>query len=108
MGRIPSTLATDSTRSDTLAVPDTTAGADADSSEAKGFIVSFAGFLTEDRAKELAARIHIGGENARVVTSSRDGSTIYRVVLGPYLTKEEAERAGKESGLAYWVFEGLP
>lgn len=98
----------DSTTGDTLAIPDTAAATDADSSEAKGFIVSFAGFLTEDRARELAARIHIGGENARVVTSSRDGSTIYRVVLGPYLTKEEAERAGKESGLAYWVFEGLP
>ncbi len=98
----------DSTRGDTLAIPDSAVVAGEDSTEDKGFIVSFAGFLTEDRAKELAARIHVGGENARVVTSSRDGSTIYRVVLGPYLTKEEAERAGKESGLAYWVFEGLP
>jgi hypothetical protein len=98
----------DSTSGDTLAIPDSSVIAEQDSSEATGFIVSFAGFLTEDRARELAGRIRIGGENARVVTSSRDGSTIYRVVLGPYLTKEEAERAGKESGLAYWVFEGLP
>jgi hypothetical protein len=98
----------DSTDGDTLAIPDSAVVADDDSTEAKGFIVSFAAFLTEDRAKELANRIHVGGENARIITSSRDGSTIYRVVLGPYLTKEEAERAGKESGLAYWVFEGLP
>ena len=98
----------DSTSGDTIAIGDSTVVAEEDSTDAKGFIVSFAGFLTEDRAKELAERIRIGGENARVVTSSRDGSTIYRVVLGPYLTKEEAERAGKESGLAYWVFEGLP
>lgn len=98
----------DSTSGDTLAIPDSAVVADDDSTAARGFIVSFAGFLTDDRARELAARIHVGGENARVVTSSRDGSTIYRVVLGPYLTKDEAERAGKESGLAYWVFEGLP
>lgn len=98
----------DSTGGASLAIPDSSVVADSDSTEPKGFIVSFAGFLTEDRAKELAGKIHVGGENARVVTSSRDGSTIYRVVLGPYLTKEEAERAGKESGLAYWVFEGLP
>ena len=101
-------IATDSTRVDTMALPDSAAAAAGDSTESAGFIVSFAAFLTEDRAKELAARIHVGGENARIVTSSRDGSTIYRVVLGPYLSKEEAERAGKESGLAYWVFEGLP
>jgi hypothetical protein len=101
-------IAVDSTRGDSLAVPDSAIVADADSTEPKGFIVSLAGFLTEDRARELAGRVRVFGENARVVTSSRDGSTIYRVVLGPYLTKEEAERAGKESGLAYWVFEGLP
>jgi hypothetical protein len=101
-------IATDSTRADTMAIPDTAVASGAEPNEPEGFIVSFAAFLTEDRARELAARIHVGGENARIVTSSRDGSTIYRVVLGPYLTKEEAERAGKESGLAYWVFEGLP
>ena len=38
------------------------------------------------------AQIHVGNENARVVTASRDGSTIYRVVLGPYPTRDEAER----------------
>jgi hypothetical protein len=79
-----------------------------DSTEARGFIVSFAAFLTEDRADELAARIKVGGETARVVPAARGGATIYRVVLGPYLTRDEAERAGKESGHAYWVFEGLP
>lgn len=101
-------IETDSTQGDTLAIPDSAVAEAEDHSDAEGFIVSFAAFLAEDRARELAARIHVGGENARIVTSSRDGSTIYRVVLGPYLTKDEAERAGKESGLAYWVFEGLP
>ena len=87
---------------------DTTTRSATDSTESRGFIVSFAAFLTEDRASELAARIKVGGEAARVVAAQRDGSTIYRVVLGPYLTRDEADRAGKESGHAYWVFEGLP
>ena len=79
-----------------------------DTTTPKGFILSFAAFLTEDRARELAARIHVGGENARVAATPRGGATIYRVVLGPYLTKEEAERVGRESGHSYWVFEGSP
>jgi hypothetical protein len=91
----------------TVVVTDTSVGA-GDSSAPKGFILSFAAFLTEDRAKELAARITVGGETARVVATPRASSTIYRVVLGPYLTKDEAERVGRESGHAYWVFEGLP
>jgi hypothetical protein len=98
---------------DTLGVRDSTVGATdtaaaADTAAPKGFILSFAAFLTEDRAKELAARITVGGETARVVATARASSTIYRVVLGPYLTRDEAERAGRESGHAYWVFEGLP
>ena len=80
----------------------------ADTAGPRGFIVSFAAFLTEDRAKELASRIRVGGETAHVAMSQKDGSTIYRVVLGPYLSKDEAEKAGKDSGHSYWVYEGNP
>lgn len=80
----------------------------ADTSAPRGFIVSFAAFLTEDRARELAAQIRVGGEAAHVATTTRDGSTIYRVVLGPFLSREEAEKAGKDSGHSYWVYEGTP
>ena len=99
----------DSTPPDTLSTPgatDTTSGQIADTAQVSGFVVSFAAFLNAERARELASRIHVGGESARVVTSSRDGATIYRVVLGPYATREEADRAGRESGQSYWVFEG--
>lgn len=89
---------------DSTAIADSTAGAEAP----RGFILSFAAFLTEDRARDLAGRIHVGGETARVVTTTRGNATIYRVVLGPFLTREEAERAGRESGHSYWVFEGMP
>jgi len=99
-------VAVDSTQRDSTS---STAGANvADTLGPKGFIVSFAAYIAEDRARDLAARIHVGGENARVVSSSRNGQTIYRVVLGPYLTREEADRAGRESKQSYWVFEGEP
>ena len=73
-----------------------------------GYTVSFAALLVADKARELAASIRVGSENARVVTAVRDGSTIYRVVLGPYSTREEAERVGRESRQSYWIYEGGP
>ena len=73
-----------------------------------GYTVSFAALLVADKARELAASIRVGNENARVVTGVRDGSTIYRVVLGPYPTREEAERVGRESKESYWIYEGGP
>jgi cell division septation protein DedD len=73
-----------------------------------GFTVSFAALLVADKARELASQIRVGSENARVVTAVRDGSTIYRVVLGPYPTRDEAERVGRESKQSYWIYEGGP
>ncbi len=73
-----------------------------------GYTVSFAALLVGDKARELAASIRVGNENARVVTGVREGSTIYRVVLGPYPTREEAERVGRESKQSYWIYEGGP
>lgn len=75
---------------------------------ASGYTVSFAALLQQDKARDLAAQIKVGAENARVVTAMRDGAAIYRVVLGPYATKDEAERVGKESKQSYWVYEGGP
>ena len=72
------------------------------------YTVSFAALLVADKARELAASIRVGSENARVVTAVRDGSTIYRVVLGPYPTREEAERIGRESKQSYWIYEEGP
>lgn len=103
----------DSIRVDSAVADSTTTAGDtnaiaADTATSSGYIVSFAAFLTEDRANELAKTIKVGGESARVVSSMRDGSAIYRVVLGPFLTKDEAEAAGRASGHSYWVYEGTP
>jgi hypothetical protein len=94
------------TRADSTAVPPTTP--DTAVRRPAGWTVSFAALLVPDKARELAAQIHVGNESARVITAMRDGSTIYRVVLGPYATREEAERVGRESRNSYWVYEGGP
>lgn len=70
--------------------------------------VQLAAVLSEERAREIARSVRVTGAQPRVVTSSVDGSRVYRVVLGPYATKLEADRVGKLSGRAYWVFEGVP
>jgi cell division septation protein DedD len=73
-----------------------------------GFTVSFAALLVAEKARDLAMRIRVGGENARVVAVTRDGSIVYRVVLGPYATREAADRVGRESKQPFWIYEGGP
>jgi len=70
--------------------------------------VQLAAVLSEDRAREIAQSVRVDGARPRVVTSSVDGARVYRVVMGPYPTKLDADRVGKLSGRAYWVFEGVP
>jgi hypothetical protein len=72
------------------------------------YTVQLAAVLSEALAREAAAGINIEGRTPRISTSVRDGRTLYRVVLGPFSSREEAERIGKASGRSYWVFEGAP
>lgn len=75
---------------------------------AGGFTVSFASLLSESAARVLADRIRIDGRRPRVVATTSDGVTIYRVVVGPFDTREAAVAAGERSGVPFWVFAGLP
>lgn len=76
--------------------------------ERETWTVSFATLLSEERATEMARDIKIDGRTARVIEGNRDGIPIWRVVLGPFDRREDAERAGMASRLPYWVFEGVP
>ncbi len=71
-----------------------------------GFTVSFFALLSEQRAQSEAAKIHVGGESAHVETVMRNGVPVYRVILGPYPTCAEAQRAAHESGKTVWIPEG--
>ncbi len=73
-----------------------------------GFTVSFAALLDQAKAREMANGIRVDGRVAHIVPAVREGTTIFRVVLGPYSTRADAERAGRTSGRPYWVYEGPP
>ncbi len=72
------------------------------------FTVSFAALLNAEKAHMLADSIAVGGAHARVVPSQRAGTTIYRVVLGPFPNRAAAELVGRDSKRSYWVFPGQP
>jgi hypothetical protein len=73
-----------------------------------GWTVSFAALLDGARAQQMAASIVVDGQPARVMPAVLDGTTVHRVVLGPYATRADAERAGRSSGQPFWVYEGTP
>ena len=72
--------------------------ADTIASAPRGFWVEFAAYLVQQRAQDLAAHIHVGDENATIVVGAVSGVPIYRVVLGPFPTREEAEQKAAASG----------
>lgn len=75
---------------------------------APGYTVSFAALLSQARAQSLADSIVVGAARARVVVGEAAGVPLYRVVLGPYLTRADAEAAGRYAGRQFWIFEGRP
>ena len=75
---------------------------------AAGFIVSFAALLSEDKAQQVAGTIKVGETQAHVLSTTTAGSPIFRVVMGPFLTRQEAERIGRASRREYWIYEGSP
>lgn len=70
-----------------------------------GYMVSFAAVLSEQKARQTAAEISVNGLRPRVIPTQSGSTTIYRVVLGPYGMREEAERVGRDSRRQYWVYE---
>jgi len=70
--------------------------------------VQVAAVLSEDRAREIVRTIRVDGVQPRVVVSTADGARVYKVVMGPFSTRAEADRVGRQSGRDYWVFEGVP
>ena len=71
---------------------------------ADAWMVGFATLTDEAAARRLAAGIR----GARLVPAMRDGAPAWRVVAGPYPSREAAERAGIASDRPFWVFEAGP
>ncbi len=74
--------------------------------ERGSYVVQFAALKAEAPAQQLASSIKANGEKAHVVITSSNGIALYRVILGPFRSRADAERAGQAAGRDYWVFEG--
>jgi cell division protein FtsN len=74
----------------------------------KEYIMQCGSFRTIDRAEELRAKIAFQGLESRILTSDGKNGLWYRVVLGPYERKREAERhrhqlrSGNVNGCKIW------
>jgi hypothetical protein len=74
-----------------------------------GFTVQFAAVRSSDAARDAANEIKSSGASrAKVITTERAGVPIYRVVMGPFPTREDAERVARATGKPYWIYEGAP
>jgi hypothetical protein len=103
----------DSARRQGAATPGTgsSSGASSAGGEAQqsGFTVQFAAVRSSDAARDAAREIETSGSTkARVIATERAGVTIYRVVMGPFPTREDAERVARATGKPYWIYEGAP
>ena len=76
--------------------------------QSAGFTVSFAALLSEDKAQQVASSIKVNGTAAHVVSTTTAGSPIFRVVMGPFATRDEADKIGRASKREYWIYEGSP
>ncbi len=73
-----------------------------------GFTVSFAALLSEEKAQQIASAIKVNGNAAHVVSTMTAGSPIFRVVMGPFPTRDEADKVGRAAKHEYWIYEGSP
>jgi cell division septation protein DedD len=73
-----------------------------------GFTVQFAALRSQQAANDVLKDVHVSGATPRLVATTREGVTIFRVVIGPFPTREDAERVASTSGKSYWVYEGAP
>jgi hypothetical protein len=56
---------------------------------------------------EMAQQLSRAGLAARVLSPSRPDEG-YRVVLGPYGTRAEAEAIGRKLGRPFWIYQPEP
>jgi hypothetical protein len=73
-----------------------------------GFTVSFAALLSEENARQIASLIKVNGTAAHIVSTTTAGSPIFRVVMGPFTTRDEANKVGRAAKHEYWIYEGSP
>ncbi len=99
---LPTPLAPDSSRAAEIAP------GQVEQAERRGWILSFATVLSAERAEAITASVVVGGRRPRIVRSEASGTPVFRVIMGPFRSRDEAERAGRESRQTFWVYEEVP
>jgi hypothetical protein len=91
-----------------LGDPEPPAAAPAPAPRAREYLVQIGAVSNEERAKRIAQGINVDGNAAHVMSVPGPDRTVYRVVLGPYRSRAAAEKAGRSSGMSYWILEAAP
>jgi cell division septation protein DedD len=73
-----------------------------------GFSVSFAAVTTQAAADSLVRAIVVNGQHPRVAPARVAGREVFRVVLGPFATRDAAVQAGRAARRDFFVFEEAP
>jgi cell division septation protein DedD len=78
------------------------------------FTLQFGALRDESAARDLASEIREARSTPRVMATVRVVATtvgdreVFRVIAGPFRTRADAEAAGQQSGVPFWVYEGAP
>ena len=93
-----------SARRQTLAVAEAEAPVGAVPAPGQEVFVQVSSTSNAQWAEGLAADLRLAGMRASVLPPTA-ADEMYRVVLGPYSTREEAETIGRKLGMPYWIFQ---
>jgi hypothetical protein len=76
----------------------------ADTVEAARIYLQVSSSQNPEWAEDFATRLSAAGLSASVLTPRPDEEA-YRVVIGPYRTREEADSVGRELGSPYFIYQ---
>jgi hypothetical protein len=113
---MPDTAATDSLLSrlqgplTPMRLPDTLASPMDSMPAAQGptFTVQFAAVRSAESAQAVVQNLTLNSIHPRIDSSAVAGVMIYRVIVGPFATRAEAEQVGRAAAKPYWIYEGRP
>jgi hypothetical protein len=72
------------------------------------FTVQFAAVRSAESAEAVVRDLTLGSIRPHIDSSAVAGVMIYRVVVGPFATRAEAEQIGRAAAKPYWIYEGRP
>ena len=87
---------------DVVVAPGDTASGDSTAPQPERVFLQLSSSRNPDWARELADKLAQAGLQASVLPPGREGEP-YRVVLGPYPSREAAEASGRSLGMPYFV-----